>query len=43
MKYYTMLFEVIIKNLKNLKYKSQKKHQFFLLFAVSVKMNIKII
>ena len=37
-----MLFVVTTENLKNLKYHtSQKKHKFFQLFAVSVKMKMK--
>ena len=37
------MFVVSIENLKNLKYHtSWKKHQFFLLFAVTVKMKMKI-
>ena len=36
------LFAAIIENLENLKYhNSQKKHQFFLLFAVSAIMKVK--
>ena len=40
MKKYTALFLVSIENLKNLEYHtSQKKYQFFLIFAVHVKVN----
>ena len=42
MKNYIALFVVSIKNSKNLKYHTpQKKHQFFLLFAVSSRMKKK--
>ena len=42
MKNYIALFAVSTENFKNLKYhRSQKKHYFFLLFAVSARMNMK--
>ena len=41
-KLYSVLFVVKVQNLKNIKYHtSQKKHEFFLLFAISVKMKMK--
>ena len=42
MKKFIALFAVSIENLENLKYHtSSKKHYFFVLFAVSVKMKMK--
>ena len=41
--YCVILFVVSIENLKNLKDHTLKKHYFFLLFAVSVKVKMKII
>ena len=42
MKNFIALFVASIENLKNLKYQtSQKKHQFFLLFAVRVQMKME--
>ena len=39
--YCVILFVVSIENLKNLKDHTLKKHYFFLLFAVSVKVKMK--
>ena len=41
--YCVILFVVSIENLKNLKDHTLKKHYFFLLFSVSVKVKMKII